>query len=186
MQRFIDEGFEVINSDYPNTYFVKEYIDWERTKVWNIDRVPADAGEKANMILGAFACAWEDRVHLKHSIYSALPAFADRTWNLAPIDDEESFNTALSRFVLGPSIDEGFNVFGDYLIAPFMFDNSLSPISETADRDAAKKLSRGRKNATAEDTKRECERFFKSGNFNTFTSLDGEVLLSQLEKEVAA
>lgn len=140
MQRFIDEGFEVINSDYPNTYFVKEYIDWERTKVWNIDRVPADAGEKANMILGAFACAWEDRAHLKHSIYSALPAFADRTWNLAPIDDEESFNTALSRFVLGPSIDEGFNVFGDYLIAPFMFDNSLSPISETADRDVAKKL----------------------------------------------
>lgn len=53
-------------------------------------------------------------------------------------------------------------------------------------RDAAKKLSRGRKNAAAEDTKRECERFFKSGNFNTFTSLDGEVLLSQLEKEVAA
>lgn len=53
-------------------------------------------------------------------------------------------------------------------------------------RDAVKKLSRGRKNAAAEDTKRECERFFKSSNFNTFTSLDGNVLLSQLEKEVAA
>jgi hypothetical protein len=137
MQRFIDEGFEVVNSDYPNTYFVKEYIDWERTKVWNLDRVPADVGKKSNMILGAFGCAWENRAHLKHSIYSAIPAFADRIWNLAPIDDEESFNVALSRFVLGPSIDEGFNVFGNYLIAPFMFDNTLSPISETADREKA-------------------------------------------------
>ncbi|WP_167958534.1 hypothetical protein [Anaerosporobacter faecicola] len=53
-------------------------------------------------------------------------------------------------------------------------------------RDAVKKLSHGRKNTAAEDTKKECERFFKSTHFNTFTSLDGNVLLSQLEKEVAA
>lgn len=53
-------------------------------------------------------------------------------------------------------------------------------------RDAVKKLSHGRKNAAAEDTKQECERFFKSSHFNIFTSLDGNVLLSQLEKEVAA
>lgn len=53
-------------------------------------------------------------------------------------------------------------------------------------REAVKKLSRGRKNTAAEDTKRECERFFKSGYFNIFTSLDGKVLLSQLEREVQA
>lgn len=50
-------------------------------------------------------------------------------------------------------------------------------------RDAVKKLSRGKKNTTAESTKAECERFFKSGCFNIFTSFDGNVLLSQLEKE---
>ena len=50
-------------------------------------------------------------------------------------------------------------------------------------RDAVKKLSRGKKNTTAESTKAECERFFKSGYFNIFTSIDGNVLLSQLEKE---
>ena len=48
-------------------------------------------------------------------------------------------------------------------------------------RDAVKKLSRGKKNTTAESTKAECERFFKSGYFNIFTSFDGNVLLSQLE-----
>ena len=50
-------------------------------------------------------------------------------------------------------------------------------------RDAVKKLSRGKKNTSAEDTKAECERFFRSGHFNIFTSLDGVALLSQLEKE---
>ena len=51
-------------------------------------------------------------------------------------------------------------------------------------RDAVKKLSRGKKNTTAEQTKSECEKFFKSGYFNVFTELDGKALLSQLEKEV--
>ena len=51
-------------------------------------------------------------------------------------------------------------------------------------RDAVKKLSRGKKNSSAEDTKKECERFFRSGHFNIFSSLDGKALLSMLEKEV--
>lgn len=53
-------------------------------------------------------------------------------------------------------------------------------------RDAVKKLSRGKVNHAAEQMKAECERFFRSGHFNIFTSLDGNVLLSQLEKEAGA
>ena len=50
-------------------------------------------------------------------------------------------------------------------------------------RDAVKKLSRGRTNVAAESMKNECERFFTSNYFNLFTSLDGKMLLSQLQKE---
>ena len=53
-------------------------------------------------------------------------------------------------------------------------------------RDAARKLSRGKKNIMAEQRKTECETFFKSHYFNVFTDLDGNALLSQLEKEVEA
>lgn len=53
-------------------------------------------------------------------------------------------------------------------------------------RDAVKKLSRGKVNQAAEQMKAECERFFKSSYFNLFTTLDGNALLSQLEKEVEA
>ena len=51
-------------------------------------------------------------------------------------------------------------------------------------RDAAGKLSRGKKNIMAEQRKTECETFFKSQYFNVFTDLDGNALLSQLEREV--
>ena len=53
-------------------------------------------------------------------------------------------------------------------------------------REAVHKLSRGKKNTNAESTKQECERFFQSPYFNVFTQLDGQLLLSQLEKEVSA
>jgi hypothetical protein len=53
-------------------------------------------------------------------------------------------------------------------------------------REAVHKLSRGKKNTIAESVKQECERFFKSPYFNIFTQLDGQALLSQLEKEVPA
>lgn len=53
-------------------------------------------------------------------------------------------------------------------------------------RDAAGKLSRGKRNIMAEQRKTECEVFFKSQYFNVFTALDGNALLSQLEKEVEA
>lgn len=53
-------------------------------------------------------------------------------------------------------------------------------------RDAVRKLSHGKRNVMAEQRKTECEVFFKSQYFNVFTTLDGNALLSQLEKEVEA
>ncbi len=51
-------------------------------------------------------------------------------------------------------------------------------------REAVGKLNKGRKNVAAESMRDECERFFKSSYFNTFTELDGEILLSKLKSEV--
>lgn len=51
-------------------------------------------------------------------------------------------------------------------------------------REASAKLTRGRKNINAQAMKDECERFFTSSYFNTFTELDGNVLLMKLKQEV--
>lgn len=52
-------------------------------------------------------------------------------------------------------------------------------------RDSVKKLNKGKRNASAESMKAECERFFTSSYFNTFTELDGNMLLNKLQSEVA-
>lgn len=51
-------------------------------------------------------------------------------------------------------------------------------------RDAAKRLKKKRHNQAALELKEECERFFLSKHFNTFTTLDGRLLLEKLHKEV--
>lgn len=51
-------------------------------------------------------------------------------------------------------------------------------------RDALKKLARGRENTSAEDTKRECEWFFRSRWYSTLTFIDGEMLIRKLNEEV--
>ena len=52
-------------------------------------------------------------------------------------------------------------------------------------RAAVKKLKRNRRNADARQMKEECERFFLSEHFNTFTEIDGRMLLSRLRREVS-
>lgn len=37
---------------------------------------------------------------------------------------------------------------------------------------------------SAESVKKDCERFFRSGWFQTLTSLDGEILIQKLHREV--
>ena len=51
-------------------------------------------------------------------------------------------------------------------------------------RDALKRLKKKPGNQAAMSDAMECERFFRSGWFQTLTSLDGEVLIEKLHREV--
>ena len=53
-------------------------------------------------------------------------------------------------------------------------------------RKALKALSLNGKNRDAKITKDECERFFRSSWYGMLTSVDGELLISKLQAEVAA
>lgn len=139
MQRFIDEGFEVINADYPNTYIDRpEYVNWENLKNWDLTKVPADAGDRAYQILGGETCAWDVQKHWAHSIYTVVPAFADRCYNLCPVSDEEAFKTALTKFALGVSCPEGLNIFGRYVKDIVMTNNDCKILAENCDKEGFK------------------------------------------------
>lgn len=116
MQRFLDEGFTVVNADYPNTYIdLPEYLNWNKLRTWDLTTDPANAGEYADKIIGAETCAWDVYRHYAFSLYTTVPAFADRAYTLSPITDEAEFGTALTRLALGASVPEGYNVFGTTL-----------------------------------------------------------------------
>lgn len=112
MQRFIDEGFEVVNADFPNTY-VDEYVEWEKLKVWNYKRDPADAGVRAYQILGGEMCAWEgsNYPHFLYALYFAIPAFGARLWSTEQIEEESDAKWALTRAALGCDVPDDFDLF---------------------------------------------------------------------------
>lgn len=116
MQRFLDEGFTVVNADYPNTYIdLPEYLHWSKLRTWDLTQDPANAGELADKVIGAESCAWDVQRHYDFSLYTTVPAFADRAYNLAPITDDAAFGTALTRLALGASVPRGFNMFESVL-----------------------------------------------------------------------
>lgn len=53
-------------------------------------------------------------------------------------------------------------------------------------REANRKLRGGRKNVDAQFMKNECLRFFRSGWFQTLTSVNAEYLIRKLDQEVEA
>lgn len=53
-------------------------------------------------------------------------------------------------------------------------------------REASRKLRGGRKNVDAQFMKNECLRFFRSGWFQTLTSVNAEYLIRKLDQEVEA
>ncbi len=152
MQRFIDEGFEVINADYPITYMdLPEYMNWETLKSWDLTKAPADAKEHSYQILGAETCAWDVQKHFAHSVYTAVPAFADRCYNLAPVDDEDAFLKALTRLALGVSTPMGYNAFDKHLKSPIMTDNNCKVVKDEADRDEFKTILKALKKQTPDE-----------------------------------
>ena len=137
MQKFIDEGFEVINADYPMTYIdLPEYLTWDKIKTWDLTSFPAESGDKAYQILGAETCAWDVQVHWPYSLYTVVPAFADRCYNLAPVTDEDGFKVALTRLALGPATPAGLNIFGTYVRDIVMTDDSGKILAKDCDKEA--------------------------------------------------
>ena len=141
MQRFIDEGFEVINADYPMTYIdLPEYLTWDKIKTWDLTSFPADSGDRAYQILGAETCAWDVQVHWPYSLYTVVPAFADRCYNLAPVTDEDGFKVALTKLALGPSTPDGLNIFGTFVRDIVMTDDSGKILAKNCDKEAFKEM----------------------------------------------
>ena len=152
MQRFIDEGFEVVNADYPMTYIdLPEYLTWDKLKTWDLTKFPANSGEKAYQILGAETCAWDVQKHWPYSLYTVVPAFADRCYNLAPVTDEDGFKIALTKLAFGPATPDGLNIFGTFVRDIVMTDNTGKILAKDCDKEAFRAILKSLKKQNASE-----------------------------------
>lgn len=112
MQRFVEEGFDVVNAYFEDTYLC-EYARWDRLKVWDYRRDPYTSFLGGKQVIGGETCAWEgsNYSHYLYALYFAIPAFGDRVWDIRYIPEDCKSRIALSRTVLGCDTPDGFDLF---------------------------------------------------------------------------
>ena len=79
-------------------------------------------------------------MHWPYSLYTVVPAFADRCYNLTPVTDEDGFKVALTRLALGPATPAGLNIFGTYVRDIVMTDDSGKILAKDCDKEAFRAL----------------------------------------------
>ena len=154
MQRFLEEGFTVVNADFPNTYIdLPDYLHWSKLRAWDLSSDPAPADGYKDQIIGGETCAWDVQRHYDFSLYTTVPAFADRAYNLSPITNDAEFGTALTRLALGASVERGYNMFDGTLCDIILSINSCEIFCPDADKDGFKSMLSSLK-ATSADQKK--------------------------------
>ncbi|NKE36104.1 family 20 glycosylhydrolase [Natronococcus sp. JC468] len=133
LERFLEEGFEVVNS-YVYAAYVNGWISEEYVLGWDPRSRPSVPDDWAEGVIGGELLAWEPeaeetREYFERALPSAIPVFADRLWNPNSITDRRSFATALTRHALGPFVPDGFDVYRELggTILPTEGENVPSP-----------------------------------------------------------
>lgn len=117
MQRQLELGYTVINSQYSETYIdLEKYMNTTDFVAWRHDERPECSPELKGQILGSEVCAWEygnreKFAHYDHSLPSAIALMGDKLWSglQRPYGTEEA--CAMTRLLLGAAAPRGMNVF---------------------------------------------------------------------------
>jgi len=120
MQGFLDAGFEVINSHYPQTYIEEDFYKPEvPVSTWAPKVYPPSKDEHKDQILGGWPSAWGNYHHSVYTLPSLLALYADRLWDETPGVYEKDFCISTTRTLLGIKTPENFNVYdalGGYIL----------------------------------------------------------------------
>ena len=130
MQRFLDEGFNVINANFPDTY-IDLYVEYDRLSAWDYRSCPATDDQTSGKILGADVCAWDIHSHFAHSIPASIALFAGKLWGRDG-DISGEYLMDASRIILG---GENVNIF-NYTNKVIDLSDNVSPFKDNIDREA--------------------------------------------------
>ena len=121
MSLFAEQGFEVVNSYFRETYFdFDDYCILEKLENWVPSSSPEVAKGSEHLIVGGEMCAWgETPAHYSYSLPSGFLIFGDRLWNHEIYKYDEEYYKGVTKAILGPQTPAGFNVF-TYLGSAFL------------------------------------------------------------------
>jgi len=109
LAKFLKDGFQVVNSYYPETYF--NYIQDYKLARWHPVSKPLVPAQFQKAVLGGEMCAWE--YGWKDYCSRVLPPiwamFADRVWNKKKISNLKTFARALPKHIFGPQVSPELN-----------------------------------------------------------------------------
>ena len=94
--KFLEAGFNVVNSFFEETYADTE-LKMPRLKNWNPKNSPEHDAKYDSQILGGEMCAWGRMPHFVWTLPTSLAVMSDRLWNDAPLADDEETEEALIR-----------------------------------------------------------------------------------------
>lgn len=120
MEAFLDAGFEVVNSHYPETYIEEDIYKPEiPLNTWAPKVYPPSKEKDKDKILGGWPAAWGNYRHFAYSLPGALAFYADRLWDASPGVYGKQFCLSATRLMLGDKVPDGFDVFaalGGYIL----------------------------------------------------------------------
>ncbi len=96
MQGFIDQGFQVINSYFPETYMC-DFIKEDALRNWHPTANPVVEKGTERSVIGSEVCAWGVHNHFDYSTLAILCYFSDRVWNDEPMEESEEIDAAFVR-----------------------------------------------------------------------------------------
>ncbi len=135
---YVQDGYTVLNSYYPNTYLDDSgyYAKDMTINQWSCYREPAVSPENRAKLIGGCACAWCG-ISFIRTIPPSIFLYADRLWNAddAGVPYDNKYGRVVTRLLFDGKLPEDMNVFrmvgrmqppqspdrlvnGKYIIAP--------------------------------------------------------------------
>ena len=137
LQRFLEEGFDVVNSYFPETY-ADDYIEEEKLRTWNPAARPETDKQHFNQIQGGELCAWGIREHYSYTLPAQILLFGDRLYNQKM--NSEPYTEMLTRQIFCPevSLSDVFLILGGGIM-PLSGDKKYIEASAFKNREAVEK-----------------------------------------------
>ncbi len=129
---YIDDGFSVINSYYPQTYLdYSAYMNAEKLNGWSYLMDPRVKRDNRAKVSGACCCAWGKHEHYCRTVPAAILLFADRLWNADgdPVPYDDNYGRTMTRILFDRKLPDDINVFAclGSVLPPLECDGKAAP-----------------------------------------------------------